>query len=453
MDDIRKINSMHFYWLWRNFAVSLLCIVVDIVATHMLPCFLAPAVSLFICAVLYTIVLNNESEEHPACMVVMQTTFYCILVYTVIAIIIVVVNDIWSFMPLPKELSFFSNPYLPALILMPVSFVVSLYACLFKKSMPACRMCRMHYGNVHDRGYYGFVSVHETDLQLKNMVGLFALLSVVVWAYYHFSYVDVNQNARDWYVFVWVVVLFVILDEVYFMIRYFNFFLDLEENDEIVTPEQLNNMQAITYLRFYVICGEDIFINTNATDRINQSVGICDTPFIVKRTVDGINDTYLRSILTDLTGVDDGELRHFYGRHIQGAEKYFMLRYFYFLSGDKSQYQNFNAKGEWVPFSKIKRMYANEPMKLSVNALADISRLSTIIMTEKEYDENGMRKNPIKSYRHDITLADVRDSNIDMQDDKWIRIADFNSDTRFFRLRRLLRRFTGKSRYNKDVNC
>lgn len=452
MDDIRKISSMQFYYLWRNFAISQLCIVATIVASHMLPYFLAPAVSLFICAMLYTVILNNETEDQPGCMVVMQTTFYSILAYTIVAIVFVV-NTIWNILIIPDELVFFNYPYLPALILMPTSFIMSLFATVFKKYMPACRLCRLHNGNIYERGYYGFVSSRETNLQLFNMLGIYGILTLLVWWYYLSSYANVNQNTRDWYVFVWMVVIVVVIDELYFLVRYFNLFLDLEENDEIVTQEQLSEMKISTYMRFYVVCGEYVYINLNATDRINQKTGIYDTPFIVKKSVDGINDTFVKSIISEMTGVSGGTLKFFYGRHVQGVNKYMMLRYFYFLDGDKDEYVKFSKEGKWVAFNKIKRIYSNEPMKMSVNALADISRLSTIILTAKTYDENGIRKNPIKSYRQDITLADVRDPQIDIQDEKWIRIASFNSDSRFFKLKKFFLWFTGKSHRRQDVNC
>ncbi|MDE6741261.1 MAG: hypothetical protein K2J58_02900, partial [Muribaculaceae bacterium] len=80
--------------------------------------------------------------------------------------------------------------------------------------------------------------------------------------------------------------------------------------------------------------------------------------------------------------------------------------------------------------------------------LNDLSRLSTIMLTEKLYDEDGYRKNKIRSYRSNITLTDVRKSNLDFQDDKWIRIANFNSDTKFFRLKKFLRDATGKKSRN-----
>lgn len=372
---------MQFYYLWRNFAIGLLCVVVTIVATHMLPFFMAPAVSLFICAVLYTIIVNNEADEQPGCMMMMQTIYYCILAYTFVATVLVVM-ELCGIVVIPVELSFFTDPYLPALILMPVSFVVSLLACIFKKSMPACRRCRIANGGIKERGHFGLVSLRETNLQLRNLVGLFAVLSVIVWWYYLFSYVDVNQNARDWYVFVWVVVLLVILDEVYFMIRYFKLFIDPEEHDEIITPERSGEMSAYTYLRFYVICGEDIFVNPHAKDKINGKIGVYDTPFVVKKSANGVSDDCARKIAEELTGVSGGETRLFYGKHIQGIEKYNMMRFFYFLDGDKSLYPKLNSTGEWVPFSLIRKIYSTEPMKLSVNVMADISHLSTIVMAE-----------------------------------------------------------------------
>lgn len=452
MDEVRESSSMQFYYLWRNFAIGLLCVVVTIVATHMLPFFMAPAVSLFICAVLYTIILNNDSDEHPMCMVMMQTVYYCILSYTFVAIVLVVM-ELCDVVIIPVELSFFTDPYLPALILMPVSFLVSLLACIFKKSMPACRRCRVANGGLKERGSFGIVSLRETNLQLRNMVWLFAVLTVIVWWYFLFSYIDVNQNARDWYVFVWVVVLLVILDEVYFMIRYFNLFVDLEEHDEIVSQQQLNELSAYTYLRFYVICGEYVFLNPNTQDRVNGVNGVYETPFVIKKSADEVGDDYVATVAEELIGIPGGESRLFYGSLINGEGKYSMMRFLYFLDGDKSLYPKLSAAGEWVSFSLLKNLYSTEPMKLSVNTMADILRLYTIIITEKTYDDNGMRKIPIRSFSHDITHADLRNSEIDMKDDKWIRIAEFNSDSRFFKLKRFLRKVSGIIQRGQSVNC
>ena len=443
MEDIRKINSTQLYDLWRNLAVSLMCIGAVMVGSHMLPYYMAPVLSLFLCGMLYTMIWNNNVSDNGGCMIIVETMLYSLLCYTFASILLVVVEilDLYKF---PNEVIFFNDPYLPSLTLLPCALGVSLYALFFKKSMPTYRRFRTRYGGERERGYFGIMANKETDIQLRNMVGILALLTGIIWYYYLNVYVNINQNGRDWYVFVWIVVITVILDEVYFMMRYYNLYLDLLEHNEIITPEELRDVTAHTYIRFYVICGEYVYIDRNAFDRLNQRSGVFDTPFITKRTVNGIPTSDVRKIVEKMTGVDGGELRFFFGRNLAGVDKHSLLRYFYFLDGDPSDYPEMGADGEWVHFSAVKHAYSTVPAKFAANALTDLSRLSTIMMTEKLYDEDGNRKNKIKSYQGTLTLTDVRKSELDFQDDKWIRIADFNSDTRFFKLKKFLRELTGK---------
>ena len=444
MDDFRKINSMQLYYLWRNLAFSLLCVGIVMGGVHIVPYYMAPALSLFLCGVLYTMIWNNRETEGRGCMVVVETMLYSLLGYTFVSIILVVIQilDLYHF---PNEIIFFNDPYLPSLILLPMTCGVSIFALLFKKSMPTYRQFRSQYGGSQERGYFGLMTNSETNLQLKNLVCVFAVLSVIVWYYYLYEYVNTNQNGRDWYVFLWIVVITILLDEVYFMMRYYNLYLDLQEHNEIITPDELRDVTAHTYLRFYVICGEYIYIDRNAFDRISRREGVFDTPFITKRTVNGVPTSEVRNIVERMTGKSGGELRLFFGRHLAGIEKHSLLRYFYFLDGDISQYSDMKENGEWVHFDDVKRVYNLAPLKIATNALNDLSRLSTIILTERTYDEEGYRKNKIKSYKGTLTLADVRKSKLDFQDDKWLHIADFNSDTKFFKLKKKLREASGKN--------
>lgn len=442
---------MQLYYLWRNLAISLMCVGIVMGGVHILPYYMAPVLSLFLSGVLYTMIWNNSNSDNGSCMIVVETMLYSLIVYTFVSIILVVIQ-ILGLYHFPSEIIFFNDPFLPSLILLPMTFFVSLIAFIFKKSMPTYKQFRLQYGGSRERGYFGLMTNSETSLQLKNMVAVFAVLTAIVWYYYLNEYVSINQNGRDWYVFLWIVVIAVILDEVYFMMRYYNLYLDLQEHNEIITPEELRDVTAHTYLRFYVICGEYVFINKNAFDRLNQKAGVYDTPFITKRTVNGIPTSDVKRIVENMTGQSDGELRFFFGRHLAGIDKHSLLRYFYFLDGDISEYPDMKEEGEWVHFDDVKRIYSKHPLKIATNALNDLSRLSTIILTERTYDEDGYRKNRIKSYKGNLTLADVRKSTLDFQDDKWIHIADFNSDTKFFKLKKMLREFSGKksgSTYHK----
>lgn len=433
---------MQLYYLWRNLAISLLSIGVVMGGSHMLPYYMAPVLSLFLCAVLYTMLWNSRGQSENGCMVIVETMLYILICYTFISVIFVVVEvlDLYHF---PNEIIFFNDPYLPSLILLPTALVVSLFALFFKNSMPSYRNFRSEYGNVKERGYFGFIAGKETDFQLKNLAIIFAVLTCIVWWYYLNEYVNVNRNGRDWYVFLWIVIIMVILDEIYFMIRYYNLYLDLLEHNEIITPEELRDITAHTYLRFYVICGEYIYVDRNAFDRLNKVSGVYDSPFITKRTVNGIPTTEVRQIVEKMTGQKGGELRFFFGRPLAGVDKHTLLRYFYFLDGDISEYKELGMPGEWIHFDEIKKLYSENPTKMAYNALNDLSRLSTIILTERIFDEDGNRKNRIKSYKGAFTLSDVRNTKIDLQDDKWIRISQFNSDTRFFKIKKFLREISG----------
>ncbi len=443
MEDLRKVNSMHLYQLWRNLAVSLLCIGAVMGGSHLLPYYMAPVLSLLLCAMLYTMIWNNNVSDNGGCMVVVETMLYSLLGYTFISVLFVVVYVLDLF-KLPSEIVFFNEPFLPSLILLPVSLVVTLYAIFFRKSMPTYRHFRAQYVMAREKGYFGFISNKETDIQLKNMAGLFAVLTGLIWWYYLCVYVNINQNGRDWYMFLWIVILAVLLDEIYFMMRYYNLYLDLQEHNEIITPDELRDVTARTYLRFYVICGEYAYVDRHAFDRLNQVKDVYDTPFITKRTVNGIPTSEVKNIVEKMTGVNGGELRFFFGRHLAGVDRHSLLRYFYFLDGDISDYKNLAADGEWVHFNDVKKLYNTDPLKISGNALNDLSRLSTIILTEKLYDEDGFRKNKIKSYKGNLTLEDVRKSKLDFQDDKWLHIAEFNSDTKFFKFKKFLRSAAGR---------
>ena len=443
MEDLRKINSMQLYYLWRNLAISLLCIGLVMCGSHMVPYYMAPIVSLVLSAILYTMLWNNSVSGERGCMVVVETMLYTLVCYTFVSILLVVVESLGLYR-FPNEVIFFNDPYLPSLILLPTGLCVTLFAIFFRNSMPSYRSFRMEYGNIKERGYYGVVTGKEMDIQLRNLALVFAVLTAIIWSYYLFSYVNVNRNARDWYVFVWIVVITVILDEIFFMIRYYNLYLDLYEHNEIITPEELRDITARTYLRYYVICGEYVYMNRHAFDRLNQTADVLDTPFITKKTVNGVPTSEARIIVEQMTKTKGGELKFFFGRHLAGVDKHSLLRYFYFLDGDIKDYPDMGGEGEWMHFDDVKKIYNETPLKFATNALNDLIRLSTIMLAERTYDEDGYRKNKIRSYQSHITFADIRKSKLDFQDDKWIRIAHFNSDTKFFRLKKFLREAGGK---------
>lgn len=438
MEDLTKVNSLQLYRFWKNLSIGLLSLIAMLAISRILPFYASPIVAFLCSALLYTLIYNNRISSDGNCVIVLYSLLYCVINYT-IATVMLSVLEIWNIVSLPDEFLFLNDPYIPSLLFCPICFVTLIVLYIRRNSLSFCQSCKLKAGGLYERGRNGQIFRYESFYQIKNLIYLFGILSVLIWSYYQFVFIKLALNSRDWYVFTWLSIIAFIIDEIYFIYRYYNLYLDLKENDEIITEEELQDMTAKTYLRYYVICDNKIFLDPHTITPQQTYKEVLDTPFITKRAVNGIPLPEVLSIIQRLTGVKDGELRFFYGRKSPDLKNHSLLRYFYFLDGKPEDYPELPLDGEWVDFDDVKRMYTHTPGKFSPRAISDLSRLATIILTEKIFTEDGKRKSKIKSYSPTFNLRDVRASQLDFQDDKWVRISMFNSDTPFYKIKKLFK--------------
>lgn len=438
MDDLRKVDSSQIFDICKNIVVCLLAVVCGMVVTELLPFYLAPVVGLGVSAFLFTLIYNNKLSGGSNCMLVPYAFFFCTIAYSFVSILVNVMF-IWGWMRIPDEFIFFNDPFMPSLWFDPIAFFTFLIVYLRRKHLRICIDCRLNNGTHIDRGVFGSILNTESRVQLKNLLVVFGALSIIVWAYYLFEYQAINTNTKDRYIFIWISVIFMLIDIVYFLYRYYNLFLDLKENNELITPEEMNDMTAKTYLRYYVICGNKVYLNPESEDAtLADHYGI-DTPYFVRREASGVTNTEVGRTIREMTG-KEGELRFFFGRKTPDIAKHFVLRFFYFLDGKPEDHPEMNAPGGWFDFEEVKEVYNRRPDLMSTLAVNDLTRLATIVITEKTYKENGQRRSKLKHYRPSFDLLDVRDSELDFQDDKWMKVSLFNADKPFFRVRRWIHR-------------
>lgn len=307
-----------------------------------------------------------------------------------------------------------------------------------------CKDCRRHYGRKLERGLSGLLFEREARAQIYNLLILFGLLSAIVWAYYLTVYSDVDQNERDNYVFVYIVLIAFVCDEIYFIYRYINLYTELCETNEIISEDEIQDISTRTYLRAYIMCDDALYVNTHAIDLAVGNHEVIDTPYQSKRYINGLTDDEVQQLIESALGVQGGELRFFFGRKMGNVGDRSLLRYFYFMEGKAEDYPKLKLPGEWMQFSDIKKLYKEDPNKFALLFTSDLIRLSTIIVTSKTYDSEGRRRNSIRAYRPNFTLRDVRECNLDFQDDKWIEISKFNADTPFYTLKRFWKQIKGK---------
>lgn len=437
MRDFGKINSQQVLGLWRNLTVCLIAVIATLIFSKILPYYLSPVIALLVASGLYMYIYNQKLTTIRSCIVTPITILYSIVCYAFLTIILNLMH-IWGLFEMPHEFIFFTDPFIPALILNPVSFVVLLVTYLKRGSLRACIDCRSIRSFGGHRGAAGVLN-SEAHLQIKNFIIMTGVLSLAVWSYYQFNYINTNINGRDDYVFTWLTVIGIALDWIYFSWRYYNLYLDLKENNELITPEELRDMTAKTYIRFYVVCGNNMYLTEHAVDASGGKADVIDTPFFTKQSMPGIFGEDVRNMIRKMTGVENGELKFFFGRKSPDDEKHSLLRYFYFIDEDNGACPALDMEGEWVPFDKVKYIYSNFPNKMAELAVYEITRLATIMLTEKIFDENGFRKSGIKSYSPTFNLPEVKKSKIDFQDDKWIEISLFNSDIPLYKLKKWLK--------------
>ncbi len=430
--------------MWRNLAMELAMVIVLMSFSRLLSPVLSPMVAILCAGVMYTLIYNTRIRQGGACVLSLYTIFLSFMVYAFVLVTLFIL-DRWHVIVLPPSL-LTKGMFIPILFLAPSVFITTVIVMMLKRRLRICVDCKLTFGDSYERGRVGAVYNNEANFQLRNLMLIFGVLSLLTWAYYIFLFTDINLNQRDSYIFTWLVVIFIVADEIYFVYRYYNFYVDLREQNEILTPAEMDEMGENIFVRYYVVCGESTFLNSDSEGLVHPDRRVIDTPFFAKLPRFRNNEAEIRNEIERLTGIKGGELRFFFSRTSQFNNNRQILRYFYFLDGEPEQYNEaLGDKGEWIPLQVCKEIYMKTPSALASIYVADFTRLATIMLTEKIFDERGFRKLRLRNYRPTFTLKDVRESKLDFQDNKWLKVSMFNSDDKLFRLRRVIRKATSRS--------
>lgn len=446
MDTLNKVAFRQIYNLWRNVVLSFVFIIAIIILCKYLPVYLSPIISFIFASILYTIIKYIEKRDDDSCPIILYSTFISLLLYSITLICLNLIYAINGF-SLINEILFFDRPFKPILVYAPIALIVNIFFYIRKTKLSICIRCKLNNGDSFERGIWGATQKAESYIQLRNLILIYAIISLTIFIYYNVLYVDININNRDSFIFVWLTIIVLIIDIFYFLIRYYNLYLDLKESNHILLPEEINNKNELLFLRYYLICGNYIYLSSNNYKNLNQ--GKLDTPFFIKSNSPKITLEESTNIIKDLSGIENGEIRFFYGRKSQRPRRNKMFRYFYFLNGDRNDYK-INKNGKWFNYDEIKEIYSSEPDKLSNILIADTTRIARILITEKVYDSYGNRKIALDNYVPTYDLYDLYNSDIDFQDDKWIRISLFNSDSKFYKIRKLFRQIF-RNRQNRNT--
>lgn len=448
MRDLQKINILQLYLFWKNLSITMVLLIVLLTVSTWTHSIISIFTTIICAFIIYARIYTNKTSHHPTYMLVGWALMISIISYTFILMALAFLSA-WDVITISDDFNIFQGTRtLSVLIMAPVCFVTLGICYLRRKHLH--RYLDRHFGVKSDaflKGKLGVILTRESRTQVRNLMLLFGTLAVINWGYYlFFYYAGSVLNDKDQYIFFWVNLIGLAFYLFYLLVHNYELDMELKQRGELLTPEEVDSMSPKTYLRYFVICGDRIFVSYDCDDPDYTAHKVLDTPFFVVRAGGRVTDLEVISTIEQETGVKGGELRFFFGFQATGLHNHSVLRYFYFLDGEPEDYPTLGAdKGEWMTMEQMQHINQRRQHALSSYLLADAARLLTIMRTEKLYDDKGNRRYKIKTYVPALRLGDIRKSDIDFQSNHWLNIAELNSDKPFFRLRRLLRSLTGNN--------
>lgn len=441
MKDLRKINLLQLYLFWKNLSIAILLLIILLTVSTWTHSIFSIFTAIICAFIIYVRIYVNKTSHHPTYMLVGYALMLSIIIYTFILMTLSFLSA-WGFIDVGQHFSIFEGKRtISILIYAPVCFLTLIIAYLRRKAIH--RYLDNHFGvksDVFMKGKLGVLLTNESRTQVRNLILLFGSLTAINWIYYFFFFYKESISSKDIYIYFWVNLIAMVLYLIYLVIHNYVLDLSLKESGELITPEEAGKLSPKNYIRYFIICQNQMYVSYDCDDPDFTAHKVLDTPFFITRQGEEITEEEVKSIISRNSGVSNGELRFFFGFRAPGLAHHYVLRYFYFLDGTPEDYPQLNQEnGEWMTLAQMQNINRRRPHALSSYLLADIGRMITVMSTEKMYDEYGNRRYKIKSYVPTFRLADLRSSNVDFQSDKWLDIAALNSDKPLFRIRRFFR--------------
>ncbi len=329
-----------------------------------MPPIFTPLAALACAAVLYTSLYNHRKSESSACLLIPYVFFICLLCYAFTTIVLNLL-ELWGVMRFPAEFVFFSTAVRPfpasqsAMLRMHIRDVFpqeKAYGLQRLQPLNVKQFCTEPYRNNLRVRIVSSTAQHD-DVAVRTLVRYnLDLLPCVL-------HQNQCQRTRLVLIHTWLTVIAFLLDEVYFLFRYYNLYLDLKENDEIISEQEIDDMGAQTYVRYYVICENNIYVDSHAVEDYSAYKEVIDTPFRDKTFGQRNDSRRSEAHNNQMTGIVDGELRFFF-RTQESHDAQFKpapVLLFHKAAPRRRMPLPLRTEGEWMDYAEIQRIYSNNP--------------------------------------------------------------------------------------------
>lgn len=432
-------NAKGIFIIWLNWVIAVGAILLTIVLSLWVKATALPLIAFGFEIVLFALIKRNREARVPICYLLPFVATRALFWSAVVMIIINIMYSRWfvgHFFD-PGEINL-QIPFIAQLILAPITLVTAIWARFYRKEMSFCRDCKIRFGTPAERGFLGKLFTQEANYQMRCLIVVSAISTVLTWSYYFMSYVNVNLSKADKFFFVWNTVLVFIATVIYLGIRYLGLW------SYYCHSENRNSFQlgATTKLRYIMLWDDYVCLQSPEPDADSMMPEEDKTDTPVKLTLTFRQNVTLfdaRRNFEAISGLSGTDVRFMYSTMSTNADCN-IFHYLCFLTDE--QKARFDAKSErchWYKINEVAEMINSHAMAPIMSA--ELMRLHSITMSWKTYTPEGKRRYKIKNYKPTFRLRDIKKSDVDYNDHRWLFVAHNNEDTPFYRLRCLWRKY------------
>lgn len=435
-DKMRESLKTGIFGMWRNWAFPLAAIVIATLLGSVTSKPVMPIILFAEVFIIFRLIRRNRKRSSPFCFKIPYIIGVTLLWTGVLMVMFNMMGSIhavhgWNGQPYNPKM-----PYFPMLIIGPVLLIVSSWFALSRRKSSFCTDCEARTGKTAERGFMGKIFTQEASYQTWFLVAMSAITVVVQWGYFMLFYININLNNTDRFFFIWIILVIYFLSLIYMAIRYYVLWAYYCEHD----PNNANESHGYTRIRFLVICGDKIWLHTpDQTEEIVDAYDLLvDTP--VKSTVPfklSVNVIDAGDYFRTLTGMGPVSIRPLY----QSSDLRTVCNIFHFavFLNDFDEVKKANTTGQWFDLREIQLMHGAKI--LSPLLEAELDRIHRTVMAWKTYTRDGKRLYAIRHYQPTFRLSDMKNWDVDYNDPIWLFVAMNNEDRRFFKLRKLWRKY------------
>lgn len=427
-----KVLTDGIFSLWRNWAISMGSICALIALAPVISAKAVPLLAVAFELLLIAMSHHNRRKNNASCFRLIYVTE--VILFCSALLLCAVYLYIWQYagIELTGQKANPDNPQIPILVVAPISAIVAVVNLAKGIKSNYCFNCMRNNKNKADRSFLDHIYFKESKYDLKLLLVVSLIISVVTWGYYFLYYNNLSISDSDKYFLVIFPLSIYIISLVYLGMRYYGMWQHLKSSGVIRKLIE----QAGTTVRYLHISGDKILLKVPNPQNvaINPDGILFDVPLkVVIPYRDKVTEHEAITYFRDQSEYK-ADVRPLYESHDTNLYQN-LFHYAVYIDPDDQEEVADKTEGQWFSLREINTLHRNGV--LSPDLWSELHRIYTVTMAAKTYDKDGRRLYPIRHYRPTFHLRDMLKSKVDYNDSNWIYVSQINQDKKFYQLRRL----------------